>query len=94
MKFIPLYDKIIAIKIENEHKIGEIYIPTNENNIIKGKVVAVGTGNILENGKISPLIVKVDDNIIFKDGYNVEKYKVDNIEYYFIKEKDIISIIK
>ncbi|BCG49280.1 co-chaperone GroES [Candidatus Carsonella ruddii] len=94
MKFIPLYDKIVAIKIENENKIGEIYIPTNENNIIKGKVVEIGIGNILENGKISPLIVKVDDNILFKDGYNVEKYKVGNIEYYFVKEKDIISIIK
>ncbi|AGS06553.1 co-chaperone GroES [Candidatus Carsonella ruddii] len=94
MKFIPLYDTIVVIKIENDNKIGEIYVPTNENNIIKGKIIETGVGTLLKNGEIFPLIVKINDIILFKDSYNVEKYKVDNIEYYFIKEKDIISIIK
>ncbi|WP_432782565.1 co-chaperone GroES [Candidatus Carsonella ruddii] len=94
MKFIPLYDTIVVLKIENDNKIGEIYVPTNENNIIKGKIIETGVGTLLKNGEIFPLIVKINDIILFKDSYNVEKYKVDNIEYYFIKEKDIISIIK
>ncbi|QLK14034.1 co-chaperone GroES family protein [Candidatus Carsonella ruddii] len=94
MKFIPLYDTIVVTKIENDNKIGEIYVPTNENNIIKGKIIETGVGTLLKNGEIFPLIVKINDIILFKDSYNVEKYKVDNIEYYFIKEKDIISIIK
>ncbi|AFP83534.1 co-chaperone GroES family protein [Candidatus Carsonella ruddii] len=94
MTFIPLYDKIVVKKINLENKIGKIFIPTNDNEIIKGEVVETGEGYLLTDGSIKPLIIKKRDNIIFKDNYNIEKYKFDNIEYYFIKEKDIISIIK
>ncbi|AFP83724.1 chaperonin GroES [Candidatus Carsonella ruddii CS isolate Thao2000] len=94
MIFFPLYDKIVVKKINLENKIGKIYIPTNDNEIIKGEVIEVGIGYLLNDGNIKPLIVKKKDNIIFKDNYNIEKYKINNIEYYFIKEKDIISIIK
>ncbi|WP_433927737.1 GroES family chaperonin [Candidatus Carsonella ruddii] len=94
MNFFPLYDKIIVIKLEEENKIGDIFIPINENNILKGKIIKVGCGKLLENGNIVPLLVKIDDLILFKDNYNIEKYKVKNKEYFFLKESDIISIIK
>lgn len=94
MIFIPLYDKIIISKIEEENKIKGIFIPKNENNILKGKVIETGCGILLNNGSIKQLLVKKNDIILFKDNYNIEKYKDNEIEYYFIKEQDIISIIK
>ncbi|XOD39045.1 MAG: co-chaperone GroES [Candidatus Carsonella ruddii] len=94
MNFLPLYDKIVVVKLDEENKIGSIYIPKNENNILKGKILKIGCGKLLENGDIKPLIVNIGDIIIFKDNYNIEKYKVNNIEYFFLKEIDIISIIK
>ncbi|UNB92133.1 hypothetical protein ACJEC8_00965 [Candidatus Carsonella ruddii] len=93
MIFKPLYDKIVVIKIEEEHKIGTIYVSTNENNILKGLVVETGCGKLLDNGEIKSLIVKKKDIILFKDNYNIEKYKVKDNEYFFLQEKDIISII-
>lgn len=94
MNFLPLYDKIVVLKIEEECKIGEIYIPKNENNILKGKVIKTGCGRLLENGNIKDLIVKINNIIIFKDNYNIEKYKVKENEYFFLKESEIISIIE
>ncbi|MGK2916033.1 MAG: hypothetical protein ACSLEH_00270 [Candidatus Carsonella ruddii] len=94
MNFIPLYDTIILIKIEEEQKLKEIFIPKNENNILKGKVLEIGCGTLLNNGEIKKLLVNKNDIVLFKDCYNIEKYKKNEIEYYFIKEKDIISIIK
>ncbi|MBY0585341.1 co-chaperone GroES [Candidatus Carsonella ruddii] len=93
MKFFPLYDKIVVIKLEEENKIGDIFISVNENSILKGKIVETGCGKLLENGEIKPLISKKNDLIIFKDNYNIEKYKVNDKEYFFLKESDIISII-
>ncbi|AFP83914.1 co-chaperone GroES [Candidatus Carsonella ruddii] len=94
MNFFPLYDKIVVTKIEINNKIGELYIPNNENSILKGKVINIGNGKILENGKLFPLTVKINDIILFKDNYNIDKYKFNNTEYFFLKESEIISIIK
>ncbi|XZR52650.1 MAG: hypothetical protein ACM3Q7_00325 [Candidatus Carsonella ruddii] len=93
MEFQPLYDKIIVLKIESENRIGNIFVPINENNILKGKVIKTGCGKLLENGILKPLIVKKNDIILFKDNYNIDKYKENNIEYFFLKESDIITII-
>ncbi|WMC19325.1 MAG: co-chaperone GroES [Candidatus Carsonella ruddii] len=93
MNFFPLYDKIVVLKIEEESKVGNIFIPINENNILKGKVLEIGCGKLLENGNLKQLIVKKNDIILFKDNYNIEKYKENNIEYFFLKESDIITII-
>ncbi|MFI4883747.1 MAG: hypothetical protein ACH6QQ_00880 [Candidatus Carsonella ruddii] len=95
MNFLPLYDTIILTKIEeNQEQFKKIFIPKNENNILKGKVIEVGCGIVLNNGEIKKLLVKKNDIVLFKDCYNIEKYKNNEIEYYFIKEKYIISIIK
>ncbi|BFI90879.1 hypothetical protein [Candidatus Carsonella ruddii] len=93
MKFYPLYDKIVVTKIEEDNKIGSIFVPNNDNNIIKGKVLKIGCGKLLDSGIIKPLIVKINDIILFKDNYNIEKYKENNIEYFFLKESEIITII-
>lgn len=93
MEFKPLYDKVIAIIINEDLKQGNIYLPNNNNNLIKAKIIKIGFGKMLNNGEIKKLFVKQNDIILFKDSFNIEKYKINNITYYILKEEDILTII-
>ena len=59
---------------------------------IKGEVVAVGKGKILENGDVRPLDVKVGDMILFGK-YSGTEVSVDNEELLVMREDDITAII-
>ncbi len=67
MKIRPLHDRILVQRIEEEAKTkGGIIIPdTAKEKPHEGKVIAVGTGKILEDGKVRPLDVKAGDKILF-----------------------------
>ncbi|HEU4343384.1 MAG TPA: co-chaperone GroES, partial [Candidatus Binatia bacterium] len=67
MKIRPLQDRIIVRRIEEEEKSkGGIIIPdTAKEKPQEGKVVAVGKGKINEDGKITPVDVKVNDRVLF-----------------------------
>jgi len=58
----------------------------------EGKVVAVGDGKVLENGKLQPLSVKAGDRVLFSK-YGPNEIKVDDKEYLIAKEEDILGII-
>ena len=60
---------------------------------IKGKVVAVGKGKILENGEVRPLDVKVGDNILFGK-YSGTEVKVDGDELLVMREEDVMAVIE
>tara|TARA_Y100001970_G_scaffold45174_1_gene56611 strand:- start:1522 stop:1767 length:246 start_codon:yes stop_codon:yes gene_type:complete len=59
---------------------------------IKGEVLAVGKGKILENGDVRPLDVKVGDMILFGK-YSGTEVNVDNEELLVMREDDITAII-
>ncbi len=67
MKIRPLQDRVIVKRQEEEQKTkGGIIIPeTAKEKPIEGKVIAVGNGKILEDGKVRPLDVKKGDRILF-----------------------------
>jgi chaperonin GroES len=58
----------------------------------QGKVVAVGEGR-WEDGKRIPVSVKVGDRVVFSR-YGYEEIKVDDEEFYILKEENILAIIK
>jgi chaperonin GroES len=66
-KIRPLHDRVIVRRLEEERKsAGGIVIPdTAKEKPVQGEVIAVGTGKILEDGKVRPLDVKVGDKILF-----------------------------
>lgn len=95
-KIKPLADRVL-IKEDNESKeqktASGIIIPISaqeDKGGKRGKVVAVGVGRI-EEGKVMPVSVKVGDNVLFQWG---DKIKVDEEEYYIVKESEILAIIK
>ena len=95
MKFRPLHDRVIVKRVEEEEKTsGGIIIPdAAKEKPQQGKVLAVGKGKILENGKVSPLAVKKGDRILFGK-YSGQEIKIDGEEHLIMREDDILAIIK
>ena len=58
----------------------------------KGKVVAVGTGKLLENGQRAGLEVKEGDSVVFSK-YSGSEIKVDDKDYLIVRENDILAIL-
>ena len=95
MKFRPLHDRVLIKVIDSEEKTsGGIIIPdTAKEKPQEGEVVAVGPGAKSEDGKISPMDVKVGDIVLFGKWSGTE-VKIDGTEYSIMKESDIIGITK
>jgi chaperonin GroES len=55
-------------------------------------VIAVGEGR-WEDGKRVPVSVKVGDKVVFSR-YGYEEVKLEEIEYYILKEENILAIIR
>jgi len=94
MKVKPLHDRVIVKRTESEEKTkGGIIIPdTAKEKPIEGKVVAVGNGKILENGKTLPMQVKKGDKILFGK-YAGNEIKIDGEEHVIMREDDIIAVL-
>jgi chaperonin GroES len=95
MKIRPLHDRVVIKRLEEEQKSpGGIVIPdTAKEKPIKGEIIAVGKGKILENGEVRPLAVKVGDRVLFGK-YSGTEVKLGNEEYVIMREDDIMGIIE
>ena len=95
MKIRPLHDRVLVKRIEEETKTkGGIIIPdTAKEKPIKGEVIAVGEGRILDNGQKVPVSVKVGDKIIFSKYAGTEK-KIEGEEHLIMREDDILGVIE
>ncbi len=58
----------------------------------KGKVVAVGTGKLLDNGQRAKMEVSVGDGVVFSK-YSGSEIKVDDKDYLIVRESDILAIL-
>jgi len=95
MKIRPLQDRDIVKRLEEERTSpGGIVIPdTAAEKPMQGKIVAVGKGKILEDGKVRPLDVKVGDKILFGK-YSGNEVKVDGEELVVMREEDVMAVIE
>ena len=95
MKIRPLHDRVIVKREDEERKSpGGIVIPdTAAEKPIRGKIVAVGKGKILENGTVRPLDLKVGDKILFGK-YGGTEVKVDGDELLVMREEDVMAVIE
>ncbi len=95
MKIRPLHDRVIVQRLEEEEKTkGGIIIPdTAKEKPQEGKVIAVGSGKILENGTKTTLDVKVGDKILFGK-YSGTEIKVEGEEFLMMREDDILGVIE
>ena len=95
MKIKTLHDRVIVKRTEEEEQTkGGIIIPdTAKEKPVEGKVVAVGDGKILEDGKKSPLQVKAGDKVLFGK-YAGTEILIDGEEHLIMREDDIVAIIE
>jgi len=86
---------VIVKRIEEEDKTkGGIIIPDSaKEKPMEGKVIAVGTGKVLEDGKKHPLDVKKGDRILFGK-YAGTEVKIDGEEHLIMREDDILGILE
>ncbi len=95
LKIRPLHDRVIIERIEEEEKsAGGIYIPDSaKEKPMRGKVIAIGTGKLLESGENRPLDVKVGDSVLFGK-YAGTEVKLGESEYLVMREEDIMGVIE
>ena len=95
MKIRPLHDRVIVKRIEEERKTASgIVIPdTAAEKPDQGEVIAVGTGKIMDDGKVRPLDVKVGDRVLFGK-YSGQTVKVDGEELLVMREEDIMGVVE
>jgi chaperonin GroES len=95
MKIRPLQDRVIVKRIEEEEKTkGGIIIPDSaKEKPQEGKVIAVGKGKLMDDGKVIPLDVKAGDRILFGK-YSGTEVKIDGEEHLIMREEDILGIIE
>jgi chaperonin GroES len=95
MAIRPLHDRVIVQRMKEEEKTrGGIIIPDSaKEKPVEGKVVAVGNGKVLEDGKVRPLEVKKGDRVLFGK-YAGQEVKVDGEELVILREDDIVGIVE
>ena len=94
LKLKPIGDRVIVQRLGSAEKSkGGLYLPdAAQEKPQEGKVIAIGSGKMLKNGKVVPLAVKPGDRILFGK-YSGSEIKVDDKEYVFLNEDDILAII-
>ncbi len=96
MKIRPLQDRVIVKRLEEavEKTKGGIIIPdTAKEKPQHGKVIAVGKGKLNDDGKLTPLDVKVGDKILFGK-YSGSEIKIDGEEHLIMREEDILGVVE
>jgi chaperonin GroES len=95
MNIRPLHDRVIIKRMEEERTSpGGIVIPDSAaEKPIKGEVVAVGQGKVLENGDVRALELKAGDKVLFGK-YSGTEVKVEGEELLVMREEDVMAVIE
>ena len=91
----PLGDRVVIELVEQEEKTASgIVLPDSaKEKPQEGKVVAVGSGRVIDNGEKVALEVSVGDRIIFSKFAGTE-VKYDDTEYLILRESDILAVVE
>jgi chaperonin GroES len=92
----PLGDRVVVKPLDREEKTkGGIYLPdtASKERPQEGTVLAAGDGRRDDNGKLVPMNVKAGDKVLFAK-YSGTEFKVDDVEYLILSEKDILGVIQ
>jgi chaperonin GroES len=95
MNIRPLHDRVVVRRTEEERTSpGGIVIPdTATEKPIRGEIIAVGNGKILDSGDVRPLDLKVGDNVLFGK-YSGTEVKVDGEDLLVMREDDVMAVVE
>jgi chaperonin GroES len=91
----PLGDKVVVERDQSEDiTAGGIVLPDSaKDKPSRGKIVAIGTGKLLDDGTRGKMQVKKGDRILFTS-YAPETIEIDDEEYLLMSETDILAVIE
>jgi len=94
-KVKPLNDKVLVKRLEAEEVTkGGIVLPdTAKEKPREGKILAIGDGKVLENGKRAAFQVKVGDRVLFSS-YAGTEIKIEGEELLILSEDDVLAVIE
>ena len=95
MNIHPLHDRVIVKRLqENRTSDGGIVIPdTAAEKPIRGTIIAVGKGRILENGQVRPCDVHIGDQILFGK-YSGIDMRIEGEDVVVMREEDVVAVIE
>jgi chaperonin GroES len=95
MKIRPLHDRVVIRRTEEERTSpGGIVIPdTATEKPIRGEVIAVGNGKVLDSGDVRALDLKVGDKVLFGK-YSGTEVKVDGEDLLVMREDDVMAVVE
>jgi len=95
MKIRPLHDRVIIRRMEEARTSpGGIVIPDSATEKpIKGEVIAVGNGKVLDSGELRALDLKAGDKVLFGK-YSGTEVKVEGEELLVMKEDEVMAVIE
>ena len=93
MKIKPLHDRIVVKSADKEEKsAGGIILPdAAQEKPLRGEVLAVGPGKVLDSGAIAPLDIAVGDHVIYGK-YSGTEVKVDGEDYMILRAEDVLAV--
>ncbi|HVB77402.1 MAG TPA: co-chaperone GroES [Candidatus Nitrosotalea sp.] len=94
MQLRPLGDRVVLSPVEREEvtKSGIVLPDTAKEKPQEAVVEAVGPGRILDNGNKVAIEVKAGDRVLYAK-YAGNEFKIDDVEYLIVSEKDILAVI-
>lgn len=94
MKIQPLHDRVVIKRCEEDSVTpGGIVIPDSAaEKPVKGEVIAVGKGKVLDNGELYPLEVKVGDRVLYGK-YAGNEVKIGDEKLLVMRESDILAVL-
>ena len=94
MNIIPLNDKLVVERLEADDKTaGGIVLPdTAKEKPKQGKVLSLGDGKLLDNGKRAAFQVKEGDRVLFTS-YAGSEVTIDGKEYLVMTEEDVLAVV-
>jgi len=94
IKLQPLGERVVVEREESESKTaGGIVLPdTAKDKPARGKIISVGNGRLLDDGKRSELQVRVGERVVFSS-YAGETFKVEDRELLLMREDDILAVL-
>jgi len=95
MALRPLKDKVVVKPSEGEEKTaGGIFLPDSaKKKPQEGKIIAVGSGRILDDGTVKPLSVKVGDIVVYSK-YGGTEVKLEGEDVVILDEDQIYAVIE
>ncbi|HMN96254.1 MAG TPA: co-chaperone GroES [Phycisphaerales bacterium] len=91
----PLEDRILVKPLDPETRTSSgLYLPeTAKERPMQGKVVAVGPGRLLDNGKRTPPSVKSGDTVVFAK-YAGTEVEIKNVKHLIMREGDLLGLVE